>query len=68
MDCEEVVEGVKCCESLREGVGTYGDGIRFVGLLSLNLELIFGGYRVDLMERKVFRRERESFDKHILTV
>lgn len=26
--CEEVVEGVECCESLGEGVGTHGDGIR----------------------------------------
>ena len=31
--CEEVVERVECCESLREGVGTHGDGIRFVSLL-----------------------------------
>ena len=27
--CEEVVEGVECCESLREGVGTHGDGIPY---------------------------------------
>lgn len=26
--CEEVVEGVECCESLGEGVGTHGDGIQ----------------------------------------
>ena len=30
---EEAVEEVECCESLREGVGTHGDGIRCVGLL-----------------------------------
>lgn len=24
--CEEVIEGVECCESLGEGVGTHGDG------------------------------------------
>ena len=42
--CEEVVEGVECCESLREGVGTHGDGIRSVGLLWLYLELVFGGF------------------------
>lgn len=31
--CEEVVEGVECCESLREGVGAHGNDSRFVGLL-----------------------------------
>lgn len=53
--CEEVVEGVECRESLREGVGTHGDGIRLwvcSGIWRLYLGvhlLVMGG--VDFMER-----------------